>query len=260
MFVNSRLAVDLGGIHTASAGTVTISNANAHFGLTTGNVYEIVVFQAERQKTLVVVQADAERVRTARSASCAPTCGDRVVTAGEQCDNGTAMNLGGYNQCTAQCRLGPYLRRRQWSTPPTRPATTAATTTPTAPPAAAAPVASSPPAAATCWCRPNTARPATTATGNTGAYGWCTTLCQRAGYCGDGMTQSPQESCDDGANDGSYGTCGDSAMPLPNCGPAPRCGDGMVQDAYGEQCEPAATNDPTCTPPADVPASAATRS
>jgi len=84
-------------------------------------------------------------------------------------------------------------------------------------------------------------------TGNTGAYGSCTTLCQRAGYCGDGMTQSPQESCDDGANDGTYGTCGDSSMPLPNCGPAPRCGDGMVQDAYGEQCEPTATNDPTCT-------------
>ncbi len=82
---------------------------------------------------------------------------------------------------------------------------------------------------------------------NDGRYTGCTAQCQRAGYCGDGKTQSPQEQCDDGANDGSYGTCGDPSMPLPNCGLSPRCGDGVVQDAYGEQCEPAATNDPTCT-------------
>jgi fibro-slime domain-containing protein len=50
VFVNRRLAVDLGGIHTAQTGSVTISGTN-NYGMTTGNVYEIVVFQAERQKT-----------------------------------------------------------------------------------------------------------------------------------------------------------------------------------------------------------------
>src|SRR6185369_67315 len=82
---------------------------------------------------------------------------------------------------------------------------------------------------------------------NDGKYGGCTADCQSAGVCGDGKTQSPQEKCDDGANDGSYGTCGDPTMPLPNCGLAPRCGDGIVQDSYGEQCEPTSSSDPTCT-------------
>jgi cysteine-rich repeat protein len=36
-------------------------------------------------------------------------------------------------------------------------------------------------------------------------------------------------------------------MQLPNCGLAPRCGDGIVQDAYGEACEPRSSNDPDCT-------------
>jgi cysteine-rich repeat protein len=34
---------------------------------------------------------------------------------------------------------------------------------------------------------------------------------------------------------------------LPNCLLGPRCGDGIVQDAYGEECEPTSSNDPDCT-------------
>jgi cysteine-rich repeat protein len=82
---------------------------------------------------------------------------------------------------------------------------------------------------------------------NSGAYGGCTGQCQRAGYCGDGKVQSPQEQCDDGANDGTYGNCGNPTMPLPNCQFGPRCGDGVVQDQYGEQCEPMSSSDPNCT-------------
>jgi fibro-slime domain-containing protein len=48
MFVNKKLAVDIGGIHTPQAGTVTIPT-NGTFGMTNGNVYEVEVFQAERQ-------------------------------------------------------------------------------------------------------------------------------------------------------------------------------------------------------------------
>jgi cysteine-rich repeat protein len=84
-------------------------------------------------------------------------------------------------------------------------------------------------------------------TNNTGAYGGCTSQCQSAGYCGDGVVQNAQEQCDDGANDGTYGHCGDPTMPLPNCLLGPRCGDGIVQDAYGEECEPTSSNDPNCT-------------
>ena len=53
IFVNGRLALDLGGVHTALAGQVTLpldagGDTNAEFSLTVGNIYEIVVFQAER--------------------------------------------------------------------------------------------------------------------------------------------------------------------------------------------------------------------
>jgi len=52
---------------------------------------------------------------------------------------------------------------------------------------------------------------------------------------------SDNEQCDDGANDGTYGTCN------PDCTLAPRCGDSIVQPEYGEDCEPKGSDDPTCT-------------
>jgi fibro-slime domain-containing protein len=52
VFVNRKLAIDLGGIHTPVQKSVTLSFANAATdGLTDGSVYEAVVFQAERQTT-----------------------------------------------------------------------------------------------------------------------------------------------------------------------------------------------------------------
>ena len=52
VFINRKLALDLGGIHTPVQKSVTLSSANAAtYGLTDGSVYEAVVFQAERQTT-----------------------------------------------------------------------------------------------------------------------------------------------------------------------------------------------------------------
>ncbi len=188
--------------------------------MTNGNVYEVEVFQAERQKTSSSYQLTLSAFNGAATA-CGPTCGDRVVTPPEQCDNGTVNNTGGYNKCTADCKLGPYCGdmmvtdgegcdngRNDDSY------------------------------GATTGCGPGCKLPARcgdlivqTEYGeqcddgtNSGAYGGCTNQCQRAGYCGDGKVQSPQEQCDDGANDGTYGNCGNPMMPLPNCqfGPALR--------------------------------------
>jgi fibro-slime domain-containing protein len=50
VFVNKKLAVDLGGIHTPVPGSVTLDSSTAGgYGLEPGNVYEVAVFQAERQ-------------------------------------------------------------------------------------------------------------------------------------------------------------------------------------------------------------------
>jgi fibro-slime domain-containing protein len=52
VFVNRKLALDLGGIHTPVRKTMALSSDNAAtYGLTDGSVYEVVVFQAERQRT-----------------------------------------------------------------------------------------------------------------------------------------------------------------------------------------------------------------
>jgi hypothetical protein len=62
----------------------------------------------------------------------------------------------------------------------------------------------------------------------------------KPGDCGNAMVDAT-EACDDGVNNGAYGTCN------PDCTPAPSCGDGVVQLEYGEECEPTMSNDPNCT-------------
>ncbi len=52
VFVNNKLAVDLGGIHSAKTGSVAFDPATAaSFGLTTGNTYSLDLFFAERHTT-----------------------------------------------------------------------------------------------------------------------------------------------------------------------------------------------------------------
>lgn len=105
VFVNGRLAVDLGGPHVPSPGTVTISGATAgRFGLTEGNVYEMRVFHAERKVEGSSFKLTLSGFETGRS-ECTPICGDGVITLGEECDDG--MNDGGYEECAPDCVLGP---------------------------------------------------------------------------------------------------------------------------------------------------------
>jgi cysteine-rich repeat protein len=43
--------------------------------------------------------------------------------------------------------------------------------------------------------------------------------------------QTQYEKCDDGKNNGDYGTCN------PDCTLAPHCGDGVKQTEFGEECD-----------------------
>jgi fibro-slime domain-containing protein len=106
VFVNGRLAVDLGGVHGAQDGSVTLdpSGSDARFAITAGNIYEIVVFQAERhtsksQYRLTLRDFVRERTR------CESICGDGQLTPDEACDDGD--NLGGYGKCAEGCVFGP---------------------------------------------------------------------------------------------------------------------------------------------------------
>lgn len=106
LFINRRLAVDLGGIHSPVQGTVTVNAASAvTFGLTDGQVYEVAVFQAERQTTGSSYRLTLSGFTAAPSA-CLPMCGDGIVGIGEECDDG--VNAGGYGQCGPSCKLTEF--------------------------------------------------------------------------------------------------------------------------------------------------------
>jgi fibro-slime domain-containing protein len=108
VFVNRQLAVDLGAIHTPVQGSVTFgTGARTNFGLTNGQVYEVAVFQAERQTTCSTFRLTLSGFNAAPS-ECTPACGDGIVSIGEECDDGKDKNTGAYGGCSADCKLGPY--------------------------------------------------------------------------------------------------------------------------------------------------------
>jgi fibro-slime domain-containing protein len=107
VFVNRRLALDVGGLHTRVARTLTVDTNAAALGLTAGGLYEIVLFHAERHSAGSNFRLTLTGFAPARSV-CQATCGDGIVAGSEQCDLGTAMNTGGYGGCTADCKRRPF--------------------------------------------------------------------------------------------------------------------------------------------------------
>ncbi len=212
VFVNGRLAVDLGGLHVPTEGRFTL-NANgtidqihgtddtadenepdtstvAEFGLEPGNVYEVKVFQAERKKTGSTYKLTLSGFNAGPS-DCLTDCGDGEIGPGELCDDGPTGNTGEYNQCTPQCTPGPRcgdaVVQDQFGE----------------------------------QCDNGV---------NDGAYGGCAPTCQAGPHCGDSVVQSEFEQCDDGTNDGGYGEC--SA----GCVLGPYCGDGNISLEF-EECD-----------------------
>ena len=51
VFINKKLAIDIGGVHGAESASVLLNGIAASFGLTDGNDYQLDVFQAERHTT-----------------------------------------------------------------------------------------------------------------------------------------------------------------------------------------------------------------
>jgi fibro-slime domain-containing protein len=202
VFINNKLAVDLGGVHGAQTATITFNaggdavctgrcqSATRDLNLVVGNVYEVVVFQAERHESASSYKLTLGDFFSKRT-QCVPSCGDGVRVSGEICDEGGVCN-GGTNAGQACNAL----------------------------------------ASGACQGGGGTCTNL-----NTGAYGECATDClSRGPYCGDGVKQT-EEICDLGpGNNGSYNGCN------PNCTSAPRCGDMRLDRAFGEQCDQGAAN------------------
>jgi len=181
VFINGRLAVDIGGYHIPQNGSVTLTAANAtRFGLENGKVYQISIFQAERKKSASSFRLTLSGFN-ANPSDCHTNCGDGMVAAGEACDDGE-KNTGGYNECTPNCQLGPRcgdaIVQKEYDE----------------------------------VCDEGTAL-------NTGAFGGCAPNCKPGPFCGDGAVDPENEECDDGdKNVGEYGGCAAGCKIGPHCG------------------------------------------
>ncbi len=244
VFVNGALAVDLGGVHNRAAASVILDASNGtgrvgygetpgayttvDFKLTTGNVYEVVVLQAERwccgsnyMLTLANFLAGASR--------CEPTCGNGVITSSEECDNGASNSDTAYNGCTTECRYGPFcgdgVRNGLEQCDDGHNTTVGYDVSGCGPGCLLPP---------RCGDGVIQSGEECDASGSNqdSQCGGCGSACQRNPYCGDASTDKTcGEQCDDGLNAGGYGFCGEG------CLLGPRCGDGAVQVDQGEECD-----------------------
>lgn len=209
VFVNGKLALDIGGLHGIQTGSFVLNTAKATtLGLVDKHVYEIALFHAERQDSGSNFKLTLRGFEK-RTSKCASVCGDGIQTRDEQCDLGTTppgpVNSSGaaaYGGCSSTCTLGAYCGDAISQNPPETCDDGVNLTSWT-------------PTAASLACGPSCTKPA---------------------YCGDGQIQSAfGERCDNGAantNDANaYGSC------TLACKPGPRCGDKLVQAAAGEQCD-----------------------
>jgi fibro-slime domain-containing protein len=255
VYINKVLAVDLGGLHQNEQGTITLDAANGtgyscdfvapgptltggcnsvaqtggghvvNLGLVTGSVYEIVVFQAERHTSASNYTLTLNNFSGVHSV-CAPKCGDGIVTPGEACDLGTALNTGAYGTCNANCTLPPGCGDGMKN------GTEACDDGVNLSQYGGATLACGPGCVFAPYCGDGKVdgthdEECDDGVNNGKGYGFCTTGCKLGPRCGDKVITNT-ETCDDGANNGnSTSKCG------ANC--QLKCGNGAL-DA-GEQCD-----------------------
>ena len=117
IFVNHRLAVDIGGIHDVESAFVLLGDENGdgeiseaeatdptddRFGLEKGRLYSIKLFHAERRTTESNFKLTLSNFILSHSV-CAPICGSGTLEPGEYCDDGVEANTGAYGACAPDC-------------------------------------------------------------------------------------------------------------------------------------------------------------
>jgi fibro-slime domain-containing protein len=284
VFLNGHLVLDLGGPHERLVGKVSLTNADTAawtiskttpntnapassafqintvqiatgnvtgLGLATGKTYEIVVFHADQHPRESNYELTLTGFSTTRT-DCAPTCGDGIVTAGEECDLGTASNTGDYGGCNSDCTYGPFCGDGVVNgSEQCDDGKNSTVTSDPSNPNACGPGCKLPPR-----CGDGVKQSGEDCDDGTNnadnQCGGCSTSCQLNPYCGDGVTESQcGEQCDDGVNIGGYGYC------KSDCTWDARCGDSVVQSQYGETCDMGSQNGAPgsgCTATCGVPA------
>jgi len=261
VFVNRKLAVDLGGLHGSQTGyfildadtdgagvdtadgTATANGNGSYYdgvtyggpltsklslGLVAGKVYEVVMFQAERNQCGSNFGITLKNFGKPKSI-CTSKCGDSIVAADEACDLGTAANNGSYGSCNANCTLAAYcgdkaINGSEQCDDGVNSNVYGSLTSGCAPGCKVAPYCgdSAVDVAYGEACDKGSANSST-------AYGpgTCTAQCQPAAYCGDGVVNGP-EACDEGQNNGGPASKCDSTCKV-------KCGNAVLDP--GEQCD-----------------------
>jgi fibro-slime domain-containing protein len=249
VFINGRLAVDLGGVHARQCSSVLLDLADGHgstcvgcdctpstdvdFEMTLGLIYEVVVFQAERHTTESNYWLTLNKFSAGKS-TCLPVCGDGIVTPDEACDLGAENNTGEHGGCNPDCTLAPFCGDGQVDSDAGELCDDGINTTLYGQSGCA------PGCVPAHYCGDGEVDSEFGEVCDNGednsdtAYGVgaCTTLCQTAPFCGDGF-QNGSEQCDDGADNGTVASGCDTNCQI-------KCGNGVV-DA-GEQCDEGAEN------------------
>jgi fibro-slime domain-containing protein len=182
VFINHKLAVDIGGLHPEQTDSVTLDAKTATtLGLSAGKIYEIALFHAERHSPASNFNLTLDGFVSAHS-HCSAKCGDGVVAGQESCDDG--KNDGSYGSCSATCQRGPYcgdaIVQKGHET-----------------------------------CDDGVNLTTYSANGQPA----CAPGCKPSAYCGDGQVDSVAgEACDDGMNSGGYGQCASGCKLGPRCG------------------------------------------
>jgi len=122
VFINGKLAVDIGGVHSEIEDHITLSLAadgvhddatkgaddsirfgEGHFGLAKDGVYQMDLFHAERHTSasnFLLTLGGFVKAKT----TCKSVCGDGIKAPDEQCDHGSANGATG-DTCDATCKL-----------------------------------------------------------------------------------------------------------------------------------------------------------
>ncbi|MGI5830837.1 MAG: DUF4215 domain-containing protein [Bradymonadia bacterium] len=261
VFINGKLALDLGGLHSPVSGSVTLGNAthastgkkwDSRFNIFEDGIYSIVLFHAERHMTGSNFKLTLAGFLNMGTATCASVCGDGIITAEEECDTKLPEEDAIKEGCKA-CRIQPYcgnhkIEYPEHCDPPGGNCQSDCTFAFCGNGELDSAVGEecdgdlglAPGERCLINCKISRCGDAYVDKeageecddANDSNLDMCTNDCKRP-YCGDGIvTLFLGEVCDDGINDGSYGGCSHDCSFKP-----PYCGDGIVDSLHQEECD-----------------------